>query len=246
MKRSMMIVLSTALVILFTYDVFSGEKPGNQRQRNNQGNQQQTVPKKKKVSVGLKGTRAFTKIPYLNGDLFAPIIKPMMNTASTAMISAAQDMNGSEFGPRWGWVLGPSLKYVVSDGLEIQVDVLYSQKGAKSTDPPIEVNIDYIEVPVLLKFRLKPSGLRVLVGPYFAFRVTPQNKIVKVEGELTAPFKELKKYDWGLTLGVSFPFPPIPGIIIEPRYSWGQREIFQGGHATTSAISIMLGYDFIR
>jgi hypothetical protein len=203
-----------------------------------------------RIKGGIKGGRAYTKIPHLNGEIFAPttpITSLMISTAPRSMMGPGAVPVSPDFDEKWGWVGGLFLKCEVTDRLAIELDVLYSQKGAKSSDPEIIVNIDYIEVPVLLNVRVK-GGLSLCLGPYVALRVTPDDDVLDIVGriaELEELSWELKKGDWGISFGGSF---QTGKFIIEPRCSLGMMRIFNDvtdeTDAKNFAVNLMLGYEF--
>jgi len=94
------------------------------------------------------------------------------------------DADGEEFSSdtKTGLVAGLFAEFGISDMFAVRPEGLYSQKGFKTQDTGIdlELNLDYIEVPVLLVARLGESSIRpvVFAGPVIAFEAS-----CKLEGE---------------------------------------------------------------
>jgi hypothetical protein len=136
----------------------------------------------------------------------------------------------------------------------IRTEAIFSQKGYKINAVPsldttdivtdISVNINYIEVPVLLKVNLGP--VYIAAGPYFAYAVSgkeiaeitldgeklaeelytnygqvPSNDIFK-SGEFNGDNIEFSKTDFGINAGIGVKFLK---FFIEGRYGMGLSNI---------------------
>jgi hypothetical protein len=135
----------------------------------------------------------------------------------------------------------------------IQVDALYSQKGAKADfrdeedDVKLEVAVDYIEVPVMLRINAPVGGgtkIRLFGGPAFAFKVsdkvTTEIDGVSIEDDET----EFKSYDVGVTAGGAIVFGK---AFVDVRYTWGTLNILKdagGDKAKTRTLGVMAGVGF--
>jgi hypothetical protein len=135
----------------------------------------------------------------------------------------------------------------------IQIDALYSQKGTKADfrdeedDVKIQVGVDYIEVPVMLRINAPIGGgtkIRLFGGPAFAFKVSDKTTVevngVSVEDDDT----EFKSYDVGVTAGGALVFGK---AFVDVRYTWGTLNILKdagGDRAKTRTLGVMAGVGF--
>src|SRR5262245_14455318 len=137
----------------------------------------------------------------------------------------------------------------------IQIDALYSQKGAKAdfteedgSNFKIEVGVDYVEVPLMLRVNVPLGGsakFRAFGGPAFAFKVsdkvTFESNGVSLEDDET----EFKSYDIGVTAGGALQFGH---SFVDVRYTWGTLNIIKddsdGDRAKTRTLGVMAGFEF--
>lgn len=137
----------------------------------------------------------------------------------------------------------------------LQVDFLYSQKGAKASANEggipfeLEVGVDYIEIPVLIRGNIAGSGgvkARVFGGPSFGFKVRDHAQIsgggVLLEDDEVAEFKSSEV---GFVVGGAVEFGR---VFVDVRYNWGLTNIAKddgsGDEAKTRTLGFMLGYQF--
>lgn len=136
----------------------------------------------------------------------------------------------------------------------IQIDALYSQKGAKADfrdeedDVKIEVAVDYIEVPLMLRINAPLGGgakLRLFGGPAFAFKVSDKTTF-EVDGvSVEDQDAEYKSYDIGVVAGGAMQFGK---SFVDLRYTWGTLNIIKddpaGDRAKTRTLGLMAGFAF--
>ncbi|MDI6846245.1 MAG: porin family protein, partial [Candidatus Saccharicenans sp.] len=120
---------------------------------------------------------------------------------------------GFEWKTKQGIAGGASLEIGLIKGFSLQPEILYVQKGAKITaniegmDITLNANIDYIEIPLLLKYNLisgGPTVPSVYVGPYIGFN-TKAEFVISITGypEEREDIKDdIKNTEYGLTFGV--------------------------------------------
>jgi hypothetical protein len=72
-----------------------------------------------------------------------------------------------------GFAGGLYMNFPVAKSLLIEPEVLYTNKGAGIEDTEITLNLNYIEIPVLLRYEFTPDnpGPFAYVGPYVGFNV---------------------------------------------------------------------------
>jgi hypothetical protein len=152
--------------------------------------------------------------------------------------------------------------------LQLRAEGYYRQKGARGLDEfqdaalagqTVEVGIDYVEVPVLLRFDLPGLGQRLFpyleAGPAFAWRIncgisvdaaasTSQSSCDDLNGDNLE--ETLKEYEQGLVLGGGFDMPimRIGSINIDARFTRGLSRLSEGDEVRNRALSVMLGYSF--
>lgn len=137
----------------------------------------------------------------------------------------------------------------------LQVEALYSQQGAKTTIPYIEIEppgelgiykqsskqqnpdyeaegrYDYLNVPVLAKFYVY-EGLNVYGGPQVSVLLSAKDKYESEEIDVK---DELDPLDFGLYGGVGYQFEM--GLFFSASYYWGINNISHIDYSN------MLGYD---
>merc|ERR1712146_452749 len=119
---------------------------------------------------------------------------------------------------RTSFYLGLLAEAPLSDHVSLQPEVFYSAQGFDITDEPdtpdAQFQVDYIQVPVLLKFYIA-DGLNIHGGPQFDFQGTA---------------------------GVEYKFPS--GFFIQGRYSYGFSEMIEDVDVHNSVWSAGLGFMF--
>jgi hypothetical protein len=177
-----------------------------------------------------------------------------------------------------GLVIGGACEIKLHEMFSIQPEVLFSVKGMKmegemeflglTFDYAQEVNINYLEIPILFKLNI-PAGAVVpnfYVGPDFAFRIGVGGW-VEEDGEkedLTdEDIDEIKEstnvFDFGMAVGGGINFAAGPGsFVVDVRYTMGFMKIYklsdemeESGVSDDNlppekngALSFMIGYMF--
>lgn len=180
-------------------------------------------------------------------QLFTVIVALLI--AGTQLNAQINDSDGAQFGVKGGvnfsnmytddvddenvltsFHAGVFVNLPVSDLFSIQPEVLYSRKGAELTYDNVfatgsaKFNLNYIEVPVLLKINLT-ENLNLQAGPYFAYLI--DSKITN-EGNGAFDFEsdldndDFNKFDAGIVAGIGLDFDSFG---IGARYSYGLSPI---------------------
>jgi hypothetical protein len=110
---------------------------------------------------------------------------------------------------RTGLNFGAFATIKFNDKIALQGDLLYSQQGAELLDIG-KVDLDYINVPVVLKYYLIKK-LNIQVGPQFGFLVN--------DDDLNS-----ESMDIAGVVGIGLDLPL--GFRIDGRYNFGLTEIF--------------------
>jgi|AntRauTorcE11897_2_1112592.scaffolds.fasta_scaffold05298_2 hypothetical protein len=167
-------------------------------------------------------------------------------------ISNLNDIEG-EADSRTGFMAGLYFNFLVPNSpVSIQPEVLYTQKGFESGNNTFQ--LDYIEVPVLVKFDFITDGSvtpNVYFGPYVGFNVSAE--IDGNEGLLGGDSESdiedgVESTDFGVAVGGGLDFGRVDlGI----RYGAGLTEVFEDGlfennnsGAKNGVLSITAGIDF--
>ncbi|WP_417857150.1 porin family protein [Xanthomarina gelatinilytica] len=126
----------------------------------------------------------------------------------------------------------------ITERFSLQPEVMYSGQGFDvkeidqdnifDTNENIEYQLDYIQVPVLLKAYLV-KGLSIEAGPQFGFKIheeldfQPNNDGGDIE--INEDDSYVKDFDAGLVLGAAYKFDN--GFFVNGRYNMGLTNIFE-------------------
>ena len=139
-----------------------------------------------------------------------------------------------------GWMAGLAMQVVWPQGFAVQPEILYSQKGCITDDPRMQYGMDYIEVPVKIKYRLYLADIKpfAFVSPYvaYAIKITPQVDSNKDD------LDQIKKFDAGIGAGAGF---DIWNVQLSFKYSWGFTSVLNELTPIRNKVfTISLGYLF--
>ena len=134
-------------------------------------------------------------------------------------------------------------------GASIQLEVLYSQQGAKykNIDPLLgsasyTLEYDYITVPVLAKIYII-DRIALYGGPTVGFNVNDKSvlKVGNLESKIT---NDINKVDVLATAGIEIDI--YNGIFVEGRYNHGLKSVLkhEGNNFNNSNIQIGVGFKF--
>ncbi len=121
------------------------------------------------------------------------------------------NLRGENTGTSWttGLTLGGFLNYSANSGFGVSGQVLYTQLGGKDNDNSREINLNYIQIPILATYFLGKYGQRVrpklFLGPHINFLLSAKNEqgvdINQVQGR-PGRSNAFESIDAGLTAGV--------------------------------------------
>lgn len=152
----------------------------------------------------------------------APALTATVSTAQGPVIGLKGGLNMSTLysdavsddKARFGLNGGGFLRLAPEEAIGLQAEVLYSSKGNHSTysgfagliDQTVDFNLNYLEVPLLLAFRLGEGAAELQAGIYGAYLL---NANVSTDGDLGDGSEELDRdnfnsTDFGLAGGVAF------------------------------------------
>ncbi len=146
---------------------------------------------------------------------------------------------------KFGFHAGVLANFAVNDMFSIQPEVLYSMKGAQSSANSSEkFNLNYIDVPVLVKVATGATGLFFELGPQVGFLATAKAK----DSNNSLDVKEIyNTVDFGYAAGLGFKTES--GPMVGLRYNGGLTNVTKeilGSQikARNSAFQLYVGYTF--
>ena len=123
-------------------------------------------------------------------------------------------------------------KFPVHPNLYIQPEILYTQKGANAflEDQKVKIELNYIELPVFLKLKLK-NYFNIHGGPYVSYLLAHNVELENQNPDLiTKPDEDnFKNFDFGFLLGMEF---NIGKFDIGIRYNSGIIKVGKNGFAS--------------
>jgi hypothetical protein len=143
-----------------------------------------------------------------------------------ATLSSDQDP-GPDFKYRIGLVAGGFFTWPLGARLDLQPEGLFSQQGAKLSDTAVDatIKIDSFVAPILVRYRLRPSGggLVFFAGPSLGFKLSAKG-VAEAGGEKTTVDigDEIKSFDYGVVFGAGW---EAGRLTMDGRYTWGLSRI---------------------
>lgn len=150
------------------------------------------------------------------------------------------------FDTRTGFTLGGFAKFSLpGTPFAIQPEALYSQKGAVQNGD--EIRIDYIEIPIFVKYALLPGGVaqpNIFAGPYAGIRLLAESEAGTggLFGGASNIESQTESIDYGGTAGIGMDIEVGSSIFtIDARYSHGFREVFKEESGQNSVFAVTVG-----
>jgi hypothetical protein len=167
---------------------------------------------------------------------------------------------GLEFSNLTCFGFGAVLDYYLSESIALHLEPMYLQKGTKMSmtiegfgDFSGEMNVSYIEIPVMLKFEFGANNVRpyIMTGPTIGYRLSAEMKMSFEGEEETEDMKDVTKdINYGVAFGggVSMQMGNNT-FFIEGRYSLGLANINDDPDDTdttikTKGIQVFAGITF--
>lgn len=131
---------------------------------------------------------------------------------------------------KFGFNGGVLANFGFNDMISIQPEVLYSMKGAKVDGTDARLNLNYIDVPVLVKVATGATGLFFELGPQVGFLAAAKAK----NNDVSIDVKDgVKSVDFGYAAGLGF--QAASGPIVGLRYNGGFTNIGKDNNGYTSS-----------
>jgi hypothetical protein len=135
--------------------------------------------------------------------------------------------------------------------LDLQAEVLYEQKGAKSENPDGSLTLSYLEVNALAKYNIPVEGSdikpAIFLGPSMGMLMSATAEDAN-DNELDVK-DDFESLDYGIIFGAGVTIPIEDGALVaDVRYNLGLANILKTGGSIYSnqnqVISISVGYAF--
>jgi hypothetical protein len=145
---------------------------------------------------------------------------------------------------RTGFVGGLFVTLHFAGGFAIEPEALYTMQGSKFKDTDFTVKLDYISVPVLLRYDFKTPGVHpyIFAGPTFSFKAKCQ---VTQDGDSADCSDDTeitpKSFDIGATGGAGVAFGKLS---VSARYTAGFSKVADDFDAKNRTISVLAGLAF--
>lgn len=147
---------------------------------------------------------------------------------------------------RTSFHVGALVEFPISDMFSIQAEALYSGKGFDfdfegSDGDKAELQLDYIDVPVLAKIYLT-EGLSIELGPQFSFLVNEEFDFNPNSDDGDIDMDDAESFDFGVAGGLTF--VTNMGLFASGRYTYGLTDVYKDTDIRHSVFQISLGYKF--
>jgi len=156
-------------------------------------------------------------------------------------ITTLRGTNLENIDNRTSWLGGAFLNAQISPAINLQPEILFSQKGADYTTNGVrnKLVINYFEIPILAKIRLPVGDVffpHVLLGPNFAFRTNLKYSRVETDNgtQATTNYNEIRKSDLGGLIGAGFDIETKESGLFftaDGRYGFGFNNLDRSDHS---------------
>lgn len=140
--------------------------------------------------------------------------------------------------------IGGIVEFKLSDLVAVQPELMYSNQGAlvnTINGTSIRHSIQYLQLPVMLKFRFLEEYSSIDLGPVVSYKIGEKLGGNKPVEDIAAD------YDFGVAAGLTYEFDG--GIFVFARYMYGFLDVYDTGlldtaYAQNRVLQIGLGYFF--
>ncbi len=148
----------------------------------------------------------------------------------------SQINNNNVSDSKLGFVGGGFLSLNFGNSFAIRPEVLYEQKGNQISGTNTTTELDYIEVPVLLKLGLGTPVFNpaILLGPSFSWNLLAQSGGTNLNG--------INSSDVGLVGGVEL---DLSKFLISGRYELGLDNVRTNTNVQNGTITLLIGYSLM-
>lgn len=148
----------------------------------------------------------------------------------------------------WGAVGGAFVGRNISDNVGLQLEALFSQKGAEEDNSPSvgTIRLTYLDIPLTARFGSTTSNdthFHVFTGPQLGMRLKAE--VTDEPLDVTRDIKDdTKSWDFGWTLGAGV---EKGAVSLDARYTLGLTNISKfdsDGDIKNRVFTVLLGYRF--
>ena len=147
---------------------------------------------------------------------------------------------------------GLFMEYRFNDKMSIAPEVVFAAQGGKNkwvefngVETSTTYHLNYINVPVMLKFYVAPS-LSIDLGPQLGINIykkaTDKWTIDGEDHKDTYELESPKSIDFGVGLGLTYNIAK--DVFVQGRYTMGMTKVFEHGEAKNGNAQIAIGYRF--
>ena len=117
-----------------------------------------------------------------------------------------------------GLMGGVAMQAIWPKGLVLQPEILYSQKGCIFTGNPLRYDMDYLEIPVKVMYRLHLADVKpfAFVAPYGAYAIRLTENGERISDDIYST--KINRLDFGIGAGAGF---DVWKIQLSFKYTWG-------------------------
>lgn len=180
-----------------------------------------------------------------NASAQAPLVPhPTVGILAGVNLAKVSGNDVTDASNRTGFIGGLYVTFHIASGFGIEPEALYSMQGAKQNDPEFTLKLDYVQVPVLLRYDVQthaPVHPFVMVGPSFGFKVAC--KVSSGSSSASCADAEItpKSFDMGGMAGAGVAFGKLS---VSARYTMGFSKIADNSDAKNRVISVLAGLAF--
>lgn len=143
-----------------------------------------------------------------------------------------------------GFLIGAYANFKIPlSPVSVQPEILYAQYGAKAENADFEFNVDYVQIPVLLKFGFETPGAQpnVYFGPYMSFNTKAE--VANNDGSFNLE-DDAKDTEFGVVVGAGI---DVSKLRLGLRYTAGLTNVAEDNFndsAKNGAIALTIGLAF--
>lgn len=143
--------------------------------------------------------------------------------------------DGIDYKSKTGFHAGAVAEIKFGGNLAIQPELLYSSQGTK-IEGAGDFNLDYVSVPVLVKYYIISDLLSIEAGPQFSFLVDDSNDVAGDIGD----GGDNKSFDFAVAGGIGLNITK--SLFAQARYTVGLTEVSKNADIKNSVFQLSVGY----
>lgn len=143
--------------------------------------------------------------------------------------------DGIDYKSKTGFHAGAVAEIGFGGNLAIQPELLYSSQGTK-VEGAGDFNLDYVSVPVLVKYYIVSDLLSIEAGPQFSFLVDDSNDAIDDIGN----GGDNKSFDFAVAGGIGLNITK--NLFAQARYTIGLTEVSKDADIKNSVFQLSVGY----